>query len=137
MRHGYAGKKLGRPTDHRSWLLVNLAISLIEHEQVTTTLSKAKTLRPFVEKLITIGKQGTLHGRRQALSKLKNNSEAVQKLFSALAERYKSRNGGYTRVIKTGFRLGDAAPTAIIEFVDRDEEAKGKKQKTPVQEVAE
>ncbi len=125
MRHGVKGTRLNRPTGHRLALFANQAISLIEHEQITTTLPKAKQLRPIVERLITVGKKGDLAARRQALSSLRNNKKAVEKLFK-LAERYKSRKGGYTRIMKAGFRHGDNAPMAVIEFVDRDAAAKGK-----------
>lgn len=125
MRHSMSGRKLGRKSAHRKSMFSNLANALLKHEQVTTTLPKAKDLRPIVEKLITLGKRGDLHARRQALSALKD-SETTQKLFSVLAERYKTRQGGYIRVLKAGFRYGDNAPMAIIEFVDRDVTAKGK-----------
>ncbi len=125
MRHGYSGRKLNRTKAHRKALFMNLANALIKHEQIKTTLPKAKDLRPIVEKLITLGKTGTLHARRQALSKLRDE-KVVQKLFAVLGDRYKSRSGGYTRVLKAGMRYGDAAPMAIIELVDRDVDAKGK-----------
>lgn len=125
MRHGMNGRKLGRKSAHRKSMFSNLASALIKHEQITTTLPKAKDLRPLVEKLVTLGKRGDLHARRQALSVLKD-SEITGKLFSAIAERYKTRQGGYLRVMKAGFRYGDNAPMAIIEFVDRDESEKGK-----------
>lgn len=125
MRHGMKGRKLKKPS-HRKALFSNLAASIIEHEQVQTTLPKAKEMRPIVDKLITLAKKGDLHSRRQALSQIKDKA-AVEKLFSTLAGRYAKRNGGYTRVLKAGFRLGDSAPVAIIELVDRDVEAKGKK----------
>jgi|TARA_R110001583_G_scaffold71050_6_gene200652 large subunit ribosomal protein L17 len=105
-------------------MFANMAVSLITHEQIKTTLPKAKDLRPYVEKLITLGKRGDLHARRQVLSTLRDET-AVSKLFSVIAERYKDRSGGYTRVLKAGFRYGDAAPVALIELVDRDPEAKG------------
>ena len=124
MRHGLKGRKLNRTKGHRRALLANLACSLIEHEQINTTLPKAKELRPYVEKLITLGKNGTLHARRQAIATLQNEEKA-QKLFAVLADRFKARAGGYTRIVKAGFRYGDAAPMAIIEFVDRDVTAKG------------
>ena len=123
MKHRLKGKKLNRTSSHRKALLKNMAQALIKHEQITTTLVKAKTLKPYVDKLITFGKKGGLHSRRQALSKLED-SKLVQKLFDILAKRYENRNGGYSRVIKAGFRYGDNAPMAIIEFVDRDVEAK-------------
>jgi large subunit ribosomal protein L17 len=107
-------------------MFANMASALLKHEQIITTLPKAKELRPIVERLITLGKRGSLHARRQAISKLPaSDKEIVQKLFDVLAERYKERNGGYTRVLKAGFRHGDAAPVAVIELVDRDEDAKG------------
>jgi len=119
-----SGRKLNRTSAHRKALFMNLANALIKHEQITTTLPKAKDLRPYVEKLVTLGKRGDLHARRQALSILKDK-DVVAKLFAAIAERYKERNGGYIRVLKAGFRYGDNAPLAIIEFVDRDVSAKG------------
>lgn len=125
MRHAMKGRKLNRTKAHRKALFVNMAAALIKHEQITTTLPKAKDLRPVVEKLVTLGKRGGLHARRQALSVLKDPA-LTDKLFSTLAERYKARQGGYLRVLKAGFRYGDAAPLAIIEFVERDESAKGK-----------
>jgi len=127
MRHGLKGRKLGRKSNHRKSLFRNQAISLIEHEQITTTLPKAKELKPIVEKLITLGKKGDLAARRKALSFVGGDTETVNKLFSTIAERYKEREGGYTRVLKAGFRFGDAAPVAIIELVDRDITAKGQK----------
>lgn len=125
MRHGMSGRKLGRKSAHRKSMFINLAHALIKHEQISTTLPKAKDLRPVVEKLVTLGKRGGLHARRQALSVLKD-TVITDKLFTTLAERYKGRKGGYTRVLKAGFRYGDMAPMAIIEFVDRDVTAKGK-----------
>lgn len=125
MRHGMRGRKLNRKSGHRKSMFINLSAALIKHEQVSTTLPKAKDLRPIVEKLVTLGKRGDLHARRQALSVLKDVG-LTEKLFSTLAERYKERKGGYTRVLKAGFRYGDKAPMAIIEFVDRDATAKGK-----------
>lgn len=124
MRHGMAGRKLNRKSQHRKSMLANLAVALIKHEQITTTLPKAKELRPVVEKLITLSKKGGLHNYRQALAFLPDE-EQTQKLFHVLGDRYKTREGGYTRVLKAGFRYGDNAPLAIIEFVDRDPEAKG------------
>ena len=135
MRHGLSGRKLGRPSGHRRALFANLAASLIKHEQIKTTLPKAKDLRPYVEKLVTLGKRGDQHARRQAYAVLRN-AAATSKLFGPLAERYKERKGGYTRVLKAGFRYGDMAPMAVIEFVDRDPEAKGK-DSGPVQQTAE
>ena len=125
MRHNMAGRKLGRKSGHRRAMFANLANALIKHEQISTTLPKAKDLRPVVEKLVTLGKRGDLHARRQVMSVLRD-AALTQKLFAVLADRYKSRKGGYTRVLKAGFRYGDNAPMAIIEFVDRDESAKGK-----------
>src|SRR5262245_21170440 len=135
MRHGMRGRKLGRQSGHRRALFANLAASLIKHEQIKTTLPKAKDLRPYVEKLVTLGKRGDQHARRQAYAVLRNEA-ATSKLFGPLAERYKERKGGYTRVLKAGFRYGDMAPMAVIEFVDRDPEAKGK-DSGPVQQTAE
>ena len=124
MRHGVAGRKLGRSSSHRKATFANMAAALIQHEQVRTTLPKAKELRPFVEKLVTLGKRGGLHARRQALAVLRD-TELTEKLFGTLAERYRERPGGYTRVLKAGVRYGDAADMAVIEFVDRDPAAKG------------
>ena len=124
MRHRIRGRKLNRTSSHRKAMFANMAAALIKHEQISTTLPKAKDLRPIVEKLITLGKRGGLHARRQALEVLKD-AKLTEKLFSTLAERYKERKGGYTRVLKAGFRFGDAAPAAVIEFVDRDPAAKG------------
>jgi large subunit ribosomal protein L17 len=124
MRHGIAGRKLGRTTSHRKATFANMAAALIVHEQIRTTLPKAKELRPVVEKLITLGKRGGLHARRQALSVLKD-TEITAKLFGALADRYKERKGGYTRVLRAGVRYGDAADMAVIELIDRDVAAKG------------
>ena len=124
MRHGISGRKLQRKTGHRNALLRNLAASLIKHEQITTGVAKAKELRPYVEKLITLAKRGGLSNRRLAQSRLMDDVQ-LAKLFDVLAERYKNRNGGYTRVIKAGYRASDAAPIAVIELVDRDESAKG------------
>ena len=123
MRHRISGRKLNRSSAHRKALFKNLAAALIKHEQITTTLPKAKDLRPLVEKMITIGKRGTLHAKRQLISKLPKKAD-FNKVFNELSERYKERNGGYTRIIKKGFRYGDSAPMAIIEFVDRNKEAK-------------
>ena len=124
MRHGMSGRKFNRSKGHRRALLANLANALLKHEQIKTTLPKAKDLRPYAERLISLGKRGTLHARRQAMAKLRD-AKVVAKLFSALAERYKGRPGGYSRVIKAGFRYGDGAPMAVIELVDRDVAAKG------------
>lgn len=125
MRHRKQGRKLNRTQSHRKAMFMNMSVALLTHEQIVTTLPKAKELRAVVDKLITLGKRGDLHARRQAVSQLQSN-ETVQKLFSTLAERYKERPGGYTRVLKAGFRYGDNAPMAVIELVDRDEDAKGK-----------
>ena len=125
MKHRIKGKKLNRTTSHRKALLKNMSQALIKHEQIVTTLVKAKTLKPYFDKLITIGKKGNLSARRQAISKI-GDLKLVEKLFSILAKRYETRNGGYSRVLKAGFRYGDAAPMAVIELVDRDEEARGK-----------
>jgi large subunit ribosomal protein L17 len=124
MRHGMSGRKLNRTSSHRKAMFANMAAALIKHEQITTTLPKAKDLRPVVEKLITLGKRGNLHARRQALSVLRDTQLAA-KLFGPLAERYATRAGGYTRVLKAGFRYGDQAAMAVIELVDRDPDAKG------------
>ncbi len=124
MRHGYAGRQLSRTKGHRRALFANLANALLKHEQIKTTLPKAKDLRPYVEKLITLGKRGDLHARRQVAARLRDD-KVVAKLFSVLGARYKDRAGGYTRIIKAGFRYGDAAPMAVIELVDRDVAAKG------------
>lgn len=127
MRHGVAHRKLNRTWQHRKATLANMAAALIRHEQITTTLPKAKELRPFVERLVTLAKRGDLHARRIAIARIRDK-DAVAKLFAAIGPRYlkDKRNGGYTRVLKAGFRYGDAAPMAVIEFVDRDPEAKGK-----------
>jgi large subunit ribosomal protein L17 len=124
MRHGVSGRKLNRTSSHRKAMFNNLAHALVKHEQIKTTLPKAKDLRPIVEKLVTLGKRGGLHARRQILASLKDEKMA-EKLLTVLAERYKTRSGGYTRVLKAGFRYGDMAPMAVIEFVDRDPAAKG------------
>ena len=124
MRHGKRGRRFNRSSSHRKAMLANMAAALIKHEQIKTTLPKAKDLRPVVEKLITLGKRGGLHARRQALAQLPD-AAVVRKLFDVLAPRYEARAGGYTRIIKAGFRYGDASPMAVIEFVDRDVEAKG------------
>ena len=125
MNHGKAHRKLGRTTAHRTAMFANMAASLIKHEQIVTTLPKAKELRPVVEKLVTLAKRGDLHARRQAISKVRD-VEQVAKLFATIGPRYKDRNGGYTRVLKAGFRYGDNAALAVIEFVDRDPSEKGK-----------
>ena len=124
MRHGMSGRKLNRTSSHRKALFANLAAALIKHEQIKTTLPKAKDLRPIVEKLITSAKRGTLHDRRLVYAFLRDDA-IVAKLFSTIGERYKTRQGGYTRVLKAGFRYGDCAPMAVIELVDRDISAKG------------
>ena len=124
MKHNITHRKLNRTTSHRKALLMNLSNSLIKHEQITTTLSKAKELRPFVEKIITLGKKGDLVSRRKAISILQDQKN-TKKIFDVISERYKERSGGYTRIIKVGDRFGDNAPTAIIELVERDENAKG------------
>lgn len=124
MRHKSGGRKLQRTSAHRTALFRNMSASLIKHEQITTTVAKAKELRPYIEKLVTLAKRGGLANRRLANSRLLDDTQ-LKKLFDTLAERYKDRNGGYTRVIKAGIRASDAAPMAIIEFVDRDVDAKG------------
>lgn len=125
MRHGFRGRRFNRSVEHRKAMFANMSQALIKHEQITTTLPKAKDLRPVVEKLVTLAKRGDLHARRQAIAQIKD-AELVGKLFSVLGPRYKERNGGYLRIMKAGFRFGDNAPLAVIEFVDRDIEAKGK-----------
>ena len=134
MRHGKAYRKLGRTTSHRTAMFANMSASLIKHEQIVTTLPKAKELRPFVEKLVTLAKKGDLHARRLAISKVRDVDQ-VGKLFATLGPRYKDRNGGYIRVLKAGYRYGDNAPLAVIEFVDRDPAEKGK-DSGPVQTFA-
>ena len=124
MRHGKAGRKLNRTSSHRKAMFANMVASLIEHEQIVTTLPKAKELRPIVEKLVTLGKRGDLHARRQAIAAVRDE-RLVRRLFDTVAPRYAERNGGYTRIMKAGFRYGDNAPMAVIEFVDRDVSAKG------------
>ncbi len=124
MRHRMHGRKLNRTSSHRKAMFANMAAALIKHEQIKTTLPKAKELRSYVEKLITLGKRGGLHARRQALSQIPD-TVLVEKLFSTLAERYAERPGGYTRVMRAGFRHGDSAPMAVIELVERDVDAKG------------
>lgn len=136
MRHRVGGRKLNRTSEHRKALFANMATSLLRHEQIKTTLPKAKDLRPIVEQLITLGKKGTLHHRRQADAAL-FDKDVTKKLFSTIAERYRDRPGGYLRIIKAGFRYGDAAPMAIIELVDRDVNAKNPfKNDKPVAEAA-
>src|SRR5918999_1535247 len=124
MRHRMHGRKLGRTSSHRQAMLANMAMALVKHEQITTTLPKAKELRPFVEKLVTLGKRGDLHARRLILSKTRDRATAG-KLIDVLAPRYDGRPGGYVRVLKAGFRYGDNAPLAVIEFIERDVAAKG------------
>ena len=135
MRHGISGRKLNRTSSHRKAMFANMAASLIEHEQIVTTLPKAKEIRPIVEKLVTLGKRGDLHARRQAVSQIKHQ-DAVRKLFDSLAARYATRNGGYLRIMKAGFRTGDNAPMAVIEFVDRDVDAKGAKDRARLEAEA-
>jgi large subunit ribosomal protein L17 len=125
MHHGFKGRRFNRTSAHRKSMFANMSASLIKHEQIVTTLPKAKDLRPIVEKLITLAKKGTLHARRQAISEIKDLDQ-VKKLFDVLAARYKDRHGGYLRIMKAGFRHGDNAPVAVIEFVDRDVNEKGK-----------
>jgi large subunit ribosomal protein L17 len=125
MRHANAHRKLNRKAEHRRAMFANMAASLIRHEQIVTTLPKAKDLRPIVEKLVTLGKRGDLHARRQAIAEIRDVA-MVKKLFDVIGPRYKDRNGGYTRVLKAGYRYGDSAAVAVIEFVDRDVDAKGK-----------
>jgi large subunit ribosomal protein L17 len=125
VHHGKAHRRFNRRSDHRRSMLANLAASLIKHEQIVTTLPKAKDLRPVMEKLVTLGKRGDLHARRQAIAQMRDIA-MVKKLFEVIGPRYKERNGGYLRVMKAGFRYGDSAPVAVIEFVDRDVDAKGK-----------
>jgi large subunit ribosomal protein L17 len=135
MKHGIKQRKLGRAGSHRRAMLANMAASLVKHEQIVTTLPKAKELRPYLEKLITLGKKGTISGRRMAIARMRDEDQ-VAKIFSVLAERYKDRNGGYIRIMKAGYRYGDNAPMAVIELVDRDESAKGQ-DSGPAQTVAE
>jgi large subunit ribosomal protein L17 len=124
MRHGYRGRRFNRTAEHREAMFANMAAALIKHEQIVTTLPKAKDLRPVVEKLVTLGKRGNLHSRRQAIAQVRDETQ-VKKLFDVLAKRYAGRNGGYLRIMKAGFRYGDQAPMAVIEFVDRDVSARG------------
>ena len=124
MRHGFRGRRFNRSAEHRKAMFANMSAALIKHEQIITTLPKAKDLRPVVEKLVTLGKRGDLHARRNAMSELRD-AAMVKKLFDVLGPRYKARPGGYCRVLKAGFRQGDNAPMAVIEFVDRDVDAKG------------
>lgn len=125
MRHGFRGRRFNRSAPHRTAMFANMSAALIKHEQIVTTLPKAKDLRPVVEKLITLAKKGGLHARRQAISQVRDETQ-VKKLFDVLAQRYKDRHGGYLRIMKAGFRHGDSAPMAVIEFVDRDTAEKGK-----------
>lgn len=134
MRHRLSGRKLNRTSSHRKAMFANMATSLIKHEQIVTTLPKAKEMKPFMDKLITLGKRGDLHARRQAIAKVRDVA-MVGKLFDVLASRYEDRQGGYTRVLKAGYRYGDNAPMAVIELVDRDVDAKGQ-DSGPTQENA-
>ena len=133
MRHGKVHRKLNRTAEHRKAMFGNMCAALIKHEQIETTLPKAKDLRPVIEKLVTLGKRGDLHARRQAIAQIRD-VKMVKKLFEVIGPRYKDRHGGYTRVLKAGFRHGDSAPAAVIEFVDRDVDAKGL-DSGPVQET--
>ena len=135
MKHRIKGKKLNRTSSHRKALFKNMAQAIIKHEQIITTLPKAKTMKPIVEKLITLAKKGSLHAKRQAYSKLRDD-KMVTKLFGTLATRYADRAGGYTRVLKAGYRYGDAAAMAVLELVDRDEDARGL-DSGPVQNITE
>jgi large subunit ribosomal protein L17 len=136
MRHGISQRKLGRKTGHRKALFRNMAAALIKHEQIVTTLPKAKELRPYVEKLVTLAKRGGLSNRRLAMSRLQDETQ-LKKLFDVLAERYSDREGGYVRIIKAGYRASDSAQLAVIEFVDRDEDAKGQDSGPDMSEVDE
>ncbi len=136
MRHRKAGRKLNRTASHRKAMFANMAVSLIEHEQIITTLPKAKEIRPIVEKLVTLGKRGDLHARRQAISQIRD-VKIVAKLFDTIATRYADRHGGYIRIMKAGFRTGDNAPMAVIEFVDRDVEARGAVDRARLEEETE
>ncbi len=136
MRHQWRGRKLNRTSTHRKAMFANMAAALLKHEQIKTTLPKAKDLRPVVDRLITLGKRGSLHARRQAYSMMRDDA-VTKKLFAELAERYRERPGGYTRVLRAGFRYGDSAAMAIIELVDRDPEAKGKDSGPTAEERAE
>ena len=135
MKHRIKGKKLNRSSSHRKALFKNMAQAIIKHEQIVTTLPKAKTMKPIIDKLITLGKKGSLHARRQAFSQLRDNN-MVSKLFGDLATRYAERQGGYSRVLKAGYRYGDAAAMAVIELIDRDEDARGL-DSGPVQNITE
>ena len=136
MRHGFRGRRFNRTTEHRKAMFSNMCNALIKHEQIVTTLPKAKDLRPVIEKLITLGKRGDLHARRQLIAQLKD-VEMAKKLIDVIGPRYKERNGGYTRVLKAGFRYGDNAPLAVIEMVDRDVTARGKDSGPTMKEDAE
>ena len=136
MRHRMSGRKLNRTSSHRKDLFRNMSVALLKHEQIKTTLPKAKELRGVVDRLITLGKRGSLHARRQALTRLNHDNVIVEKLFTVLSERYATRDGGYTRVLKAGFRYGDNSPMAIIELIERDEDAKGQ-DSGPPQNVSE
>jgi large subunit ribosomal protein L17 len=135
MRHGFRGRRFNRTAEHREAMFANMAAALIKHEQIVTTLPKAKDLRPVVEKLVTLAKRGGLHARRQAMAQMRDETQ-LKKLFEVLAKRYESRNGGYLRIMKAGFRYGDQAPMAVIEFVDRDVNARGQ-DSGPVQQAEE
>ena len=124
MRHGFRGRRFNRTAEHRTAMFANMSAALIKHEQIVTTLPKAKDLRPVVEKLVTLAKKGSLHARRQAMAEVRDETQ-VKKLFEVLAARYKDRHGGYLRIMKAGFRYGDSAPMAAIEFVDREVNARG------------
>lgn len=132
MRHGTSGRKLNRTSSHRKAMFANMAASLIKHEQIVTTLPKAKEMKPIIDKLITLGKRGDLHARRQAIAQIRDVA-MVKKLFDTLGERYKDRQGGYSRVLKAGFRYGDSAPMAVIELVDRDPSARGAEDRARVE----
>ena len=136
MRHGLAHRKLNRTTEHRKAMFANMAASLVKHEQIVTTLPKAKEMRGFMDRLVTLSKKGDLASRRRAIA-IMRDQDMVKKLFDVLADRYKDRNGGYTRVLKAGFRYGDNAPMAVIELVDRDPEAKGAEDRARVEAEAE
>ncbi len=138
MRHRKSGRRLNRSSSHRKAMFANMAAALIKHEQIRTTLPKAKELRPVVDRLITLGKRGPgdLHARRQAIARLGGDAKLADKLFTTLADRYADRPGGYTRVLRAGFRYGDSAPMALIELIDRDPDAKGQ-DSGPVQSVSE
>ena len=135
MRHGVAHRRFNRTHEHRKAMLANMAAALVRHEQITTTLPKAKDLRPFVERLVTLAKKGDLSSRRLAIARMRDK-DMVKKLFDVLGPRYSERNGGYIRVLKAGFRYGDAAPMAVIEFVDRDEDAKGAEDRARMEAMA-